>query len=103
MDEGTRRTTRETYLPESHCLSPAAAAAAAAAAAVPASLAAVAPGAAPAADVLLYGVGSNRQNAVYVHLALLQCGAKLGSWSWAGLKCSCGQWNAPAFQVNPKP
>ncbi|XP_026191258.1 probable inactive dual specificity protein phosphatase-like At4g18593 [Cyclospora cayetanensis] len=30
-----------------------------------------------------------------------RCGAKLGNWCWAGLKCSCGQWNAPAFQVSP--
>lgn len=28
-----------------------------------------------------------------------QCGGKLGSWSWHGLRCSCGQWQAPAFQV----
>jgi len=28
------------------------------------------------------------------------CGAKLGSFSWHGLECSCGGWQSPAFQVH---
>mmetsp|Transcript_17832 Transcript_17832/g.40078 ORF Transcript_17832/g.40078 Transcript_17832/m.40078 type:complete len:296 (+) Transcript_17832:152-1039(+) len=29
-----------------------------------------------------------------------KCGQKLGSFSWHGLPCSCGQWQSPAFQVH---
>mmetsp|Transcript_11887 Transcript_11887/g.21734 ORF Transcript_11887/g.21734 Transcript_11887/m.21734 type:complete len:572 (+) Transcript_11887:30-1745(+) len=29
-----------------------------------------------------------------------KCGQKLGSYSWHGLPCSCGQWQSPAFQVH---
>ena len=28
-----------------------------------------------------------------------KCKARLGSWSWAGSKCSCGEWIVPAFQI----
>eukprot|EP00397_Hematodinium_sp_SG-2012_P063115 GEMP01086474.1.p2 GENE.GEMP01086474.1~~GEMP01086474.1.p2 ORF type:complete len:119 (+),score=27.35 GEMP01086474.1:87-443(+) len=28
------------------------------------------------------------------------CGAKLGSYSWFGLSCSCKAWQTPAFQVH---
>uniref|UniRef100_A0A7S3JNA8 protein-tyrosine-phosphatase n=1 Tax=Aureoumbra lagunensis TaxID=44058 RepID=A0A7S3JNA8_9STRA len=27
------------------------------------------------------------------------CGYKLGAWDWAGMRCSCGVWIAPAFHV----
>ena len=27
------------------------------------------------------------------------CGAKLGHWSWTGMRCGCGEWLAPAFAV----
>ena len=27
------------------------------------------------------------------------CGAKLGSWDWAGERCATGKWVAPAFRV----
>jgi hypothetical protein len=26
-----------------------------------------------------------------------KCRGKVGHWSWYGLKCTCGQWIAPAF------
>ncbi|KAI8622704.1 protein-tyrosine phosphatase-like protein [Chytriomyces sp. MP71] len=29
-----------------------------------------------------------------------RCGAKLGSFSWAGIACPCGTWVAPAFMIN---
>jgi dual specificity phosphatase 12 len=29
-----------------------------------------------------------------------RCGARLGAWSWAGERCSCGAWVTPAFQVH---
>ncbi|XP_028936772.1 dual specificity protein phosphatase 12 [Ornithorhynchus anatinus] len=29
-----------------------------------------------------------------------KCGAKLGSFSWCGERCSCGSWVTPAFQVH---
>jgi dual specificity phosphatase 12 len=28
-----------------------------------------------------------------------KCGAKIGSWSWIGSQCSCGQWVNPSFKV----
>jgi len=28
-----------------------------------------------------------------------KCGAKIGAWNWKGLRCSCGEWVAPCFQV----
>ncbi|KXS17897.1 hypothetical protein M427DRAFT_54144 [Gonapodya prolifera JEL478] len=28
-----------------------------------------------------------------------RCGAKLGSWAWAGAQCSCGTWVTPGFAV----
>mmetsp|Transcript_22638 Transcript_22638/g.56800 ORF Transcript_22638/g.56800 Transcript_22638/m.56800 type:complete len:118 (-) Transcript_22638:265-618(-) len=28
-----------------------------------------------------------------------KCQTKIGGWSWAGSKCSCGTWVCPAFQV----
>ncbi|EER11135.1 dual specificity protein phosphatase, putative [Perkinsus marinus ATCC 50983] len=31
---------------------------------------------------------------------LCTCGAKLGSWNWYGLKCSCGKFTAPAMQLH---
>lgn len=27
------------------------------------------------------------------------CDVRLGTWSWAGTKCSCGVWVAPSFQI----
>jgi len=27
------------------------------------------------------------------------CGSKIGNWSWHGIRCSCGAWHTPAFQV----
>jgi hypothetical protein len=27
-----------------------------------------------------------------------KCKARLGTWTWVGSKCSCGKWNAPAYQ-----
>ncbi|EGC34235.1 hypothetical protein DICPUDRAFT_153585 [Dictyostelium purpureum] len=32
-------------------------------------------------------------------LNCLNCKEKLGSWSWSGEQCSCGQWIAPSFQI----
>lgn len=29
-----------------------------------------------------------------------KCGAKLGSFDWAGLQCSCGSWVVPAFSIS---
>ena len=29
-----------------------------------------------------------------------KCSGRLGSFNWAGLQCSCGQWITPAFQVH---
>ncbi|KAF4660535.1 hypothetical protein FOL47_007098 [Perkinsus chesapeaki] len=31
---------------------------------------------------------------------LCSCGAKLGSWNWYGLKCSCGKFTAPGMQLH---
>ncbi len=28
------------------------------------------------------------------------CGAKLGSWDWAGMQCGCGAWITPAFALH---
>ena len=28
-----------------------------------------------------------------------ECGAKVGHWSWTGMRCGCGEWLAPAFAV----
>ena len=28
-----------------------------------------------------------------------ECGAKLGHWSWTGMRCGCGAWLAPAFSI----
>eukprot|EP00672_Neobodo_designis_P022932 CAMPEP_0174840466 /NCGR_PEP_ID=MMETSP1114-20130205/8696_1 /TAXON_ID=312471 /ORGANISM="Neobodo designis, Strain CCAP 1951/1" /LENGTH=241 /DNA_ID=CAMNT_0016074613 /DNA_START=44 /DNA_END=769 /DNA_ORIENTATION=+ len=28
-----------------------------------------------------------------------KCGARIGSWSWIGSQCSCGQWVNPSFKV----
>ena len=30
---------------------------------------------------------------------LCECGAKFGSFDWAGTQCSCGAWVTPAIQV----
>jgi hypothetical protein len=27
-----------------------------------------------------------------------KCASRVGSWSWAGARCSCGQWVVPSFQ-----
>ncbi|PWN37451.1 phosphatases II [Meira miltonrushii] len=29
-----------------------------------------------------------------------RCGAKLGSWDWAGMQCACGAWVTPAFALH---
>lgn len=29
-----------------------------------------------------------------------KCGAKLGSWDWAGMQCGCGAWVTPAFALH---
>ena len=29
-----------------------------------------------------------------------KCSGRLGSFNWAGLQCSCGQWITPAFQIH---
>ena len=29
-----------------------------------------------------------------------KCRARLGSFNWSGLQCSCGQWITPAFQIH---
>lgn len=29
-----------------------------------------------------------------------KCGAKLGSWDWAGIQCACGAWVTPAFSLH---
>ncbi|SAM85913.1 related to Tyrosine specific protein phosphatase and dual specificity protein phosphatase [Ustilago bromivora] len=29
-----------------------------------------------------------------------KCGAKLGSWDWAGMQCACGSWVTPAFALH---
>lgn len=28
------------------------------------------------------------------------CETRVGTWSWAGTKCSCGEWVTPAFQFH---
>ena len=28
-----------------------------------------------------------------------ECGAKVGHWSWTGMRCGCGEWLAPSFAV----
>lgn len=30
----------------------------------------------------------------------VKCGAKLGSWDWAGMQCGCGSWVTPAFALH---
>lgn len=30
----------------------------------------------------------------------VRCGAKLGSWDWAGMQCACGAWVTPAFALH---
>ncbi|KAF6025382.1 DUSP12 [Bugula neritina] len=32
----------------------------------------------------------------------VKCSAKIGSWSWAGERCSCGTWVTPAFHMDSK-
>ena len=29
-----------------------------------------------------------------------KCGAKLGSFDWAGVQCSCGAWVVPGFALH---
>ena len=31
---------------------------------------------------------------------LCACKAKLGNYSWVGVKCACGEWISPAFQIH---
>ena len=33
-------------------------------------------------------------------LACPKCSGRLGSFNWAGMQCSCGQWITPAFQIH---
>ncbi|KAJ4703641.1 dual specificity protein phosphatase-related [Melia azedarach] len=33
-------------------------------------------------------------------LQCMGCKARLGSFNWAGLQCSCGAWVTPAFQLH---
>uniref|UniRef100_A0A7N1A862 Dual specificity protein phosphatase 12 n=1 Tax=Kalanchoe fedtschenkoi TaxID=63787 RepID=A0A7N1A862_KALFE len=33
-------------------------------------------------------------------LQCLGCKARLGSFNWAGMQCSCGAWVNPAFQLH---
>jgi len=33
-------------------------------------------------------------------LVCSKCRGRLGSFSWAGIRCSCGSWITPAFQVS---
>ncbi|XP_043687375.1 probable inactive dual specificity protein phosphatase-like At4g18593 isoform X1 [Telopea speciosissima] len=33
-------------------------------------------------------------------LQCLGCNARLGSFNWAGMQCSCGAWVTPAFQLH---
>ncbi|MCL7027438.1 hypothetical protein MKW94_010328 [Papaver nudicaule] len=33
-------------------------------------------------------------------LLCLGCNARLGSFNWAGMQCSCGTWVNPAFQLH---
>ena len=32
-------------------------------------------------------------------LSCPRCEAKVGSWDWAGIRCACGAWVAPGFQI----
>ena len=32
-------------------------------------------------------------------LACPKCHARVGSYNWAGMQCSCGTWVRPAFQI----
>lgn len=43
-----------------------------------------------------------RENALEGRLECPQerCRAKLGSFAWAGMACSCGRWIAPAFAIH---
>ncbi|KAJ1435267.1 hypothetical protein B484DRAFT_325609 [Ochromonadaceae sp. CCMP2298] len=38
------------------------------------------------------------EDAVSDKLYCGKCAYRVGSWSWAGARCSCGQWVVPAFQ-----
>lgn len=31
---------------------------------------------------------------------LCACKAKIGNYSWVGVKCACGEWISPAFQIH---
>ncbi|MCL7046330.1 hypothetical protein MKW94_012386 [Papaver nudicaule] len=33
-------------------------------------------------------------------LLCVGCNARLGSFNWAGMQCSCGTWVNPAFQLH---
>lgn len=33
-------------------------------------------------------------------VACPQCNAKVGAWEWSGIRCSCGDWVAPGFQIS---
>lgn len=33
-------------------------------------------------------------------LMCMKCNARLGSYNWAGMQCSCGAWVNPAFQLH---
>lgn len=35
-----------------------------------------------------------------VQVSCPKCNARLGSFSWIGHQCSCGQWVNPSFQIH---
>ncbi|XP_058100767.1 probable inactive dual specificity protein phosphatase-like At4g18593 isoform X2 [Magnolia sinica] len=41
-----------------------------------------------------------QEGSVEEKLQCLGCKARLGSFNWAGMQCSCGTWVNPAFQLH---
>ncbi|MCL7030370.1 hypothetical protein MKW94_011840 [Papaver nudicaule] len=52
--------------------------------------------------VLLVGVLGERilEGNIEQKLLCVGCNARLGSFNWAGMQCSCGTWVNPAFQLH---
>lgn len=42
-------------------------------------------------------INGEMEGKIYCHNTS-KCGARVGSWSWHGIQCSCGEWAVPAFQ-----
>ena len=49
---------------------------------------------------VLFDVLTVEEGGVMGKLSCVACKARLGSFSWAGVQCSCGVWVVPAFQLH---